>query len=116
VDPLRRGQGYASAKGKPYTAEIVQWIRWRYQIPPAALKRPEELTVQKVAQHFGVSAGVVYYWIERRLVQARRLNNGMPYWITLNALDEQKLRNSVHNSRRIQNGAAFQNAMGGGAL
>ncbi len=116
IAPWLNREGHASAKGKPYTAEIVRWIRWRYQIPPAALKRPEELTVQKAAQHFGVSAGVVYYWIERRLVQARRLNNGMPYWITLNALDEQKLRDWAHNSRRIQNGAAFQNAMGGGAL
>jgi DNA invertase Pin-like site-specific DNA recombinase len=109
-------EGHASAKGKPYTAEIVRWIRWRYQIPPAALKRPEELTVQKVAQHFRVSAGVVYYWIERRLVQARRLNNGMPYWITLNGSDEEKLRDWVLNSGRIQNGEAFQNAKGGGAL
>ena len=109
-------EGHASAKGKPYTAEIVRWIRWRYQIPPAVLKRPEELTVQKVAQHFGVSAGVVYYWIERRLVQARRLNNGMPYWITLNASDEQKLRDWVHNSSRIQNGKVFQDPTAGGAL
>ena len=109
-------EGYASAKGKPYTANIVRWIRWRYQIPPVSLKRPGELTVQQVAQYFGVSAGVVYYWIERNLIQARRLNSGMPYGLTLNASDEQKLRDWVHNSRRIQNGAAFQNATGGGAL
>jgi len=31
---------------------------------------------------------VVYYWIDRSLIQARRLNSGMPYWITLNASDE----------------------------
>jgi len=77
------------------------------QILPAALKGPAELTVQKVAQHFGVGAGVVGYWIARRLVQARRLNPGMPYWNTLNAFDEQKLPDWVHNSRRIQNGEAF---------
>src|ERR1017187_5083485 len=43
-------EGHASAKGKPYTTRIVRWIRWRYQIPPATLRRPEELTVQQVAQ------------------------------------------------------------------
>ena len=32
-------EGHASAKGKPFTAPMVRWIRWRYQIPPAALKR-----------------------------------------------------------------------------
>jgi excisionase family DNA binding protein len=28
------------------------------------LKQPEELTVQQAAKHFGVSDGMVYYWIE----------------------------------------------------
>jgi len=109
-------EGHASAKGKTFSAQIVRWIRWRYQIPPAALKRPGELTVQQVAKHFGVSAGVVYYWIDRSLIQGRRLNSGTPYWITLSASDEQKLRDWVLNSGRIQNGEAFQNAKGGGAL
>ena len=109
-------EGHASAKGKPYTTQIVRWIRWRHQIPPAALKKSEESTVQQVAKHFEVSPGVVYYWIDRSLIQARRLNSGMPYWITLNASDEQKLRDWVHNSRRIQNGTASHNATGGGAL
>src|SRR5260370_24375531 len=41
-------QGHASPKVKPYTTRIGRWIRWRYQIPPATLRRPEELTVQQV--------------------------------------------------------------------
>ena len=32
-------EGYSSAKGKPYTVKIIQWVRWRYRIPPAALKK-----------------------------------------------------------------------------
>ena len=94
--------GHLSSTGKPYTAKVIQWLRWRYQIPPASLKGPEDLTVQQVARHFGVSAGVVYYWIQHRLLQARRLNRGMPYWITLNPSDEHKLRESVRNSRKIE--------------
>ena len=81
--------------------KIIQWVRWRYQIPPATLKRPEELTVQQVAQHFGISNHVVYYWIQHGLIQARQLNRGEPYWITLNATDEQKLRDWVRNSGKI---------------
>ena len=68
---------------------------------PAKLKKPEELTVQQLAQRFGVSPGVVYYWIEHGIVRARRLNKTMPYWITLDASEEQKLRAWVHNSSRI---------------
>jgi hypothetical protein len=108
--------GHASAKGKPYTTRIVRWIRWRYQIPPATLRRPEELTVQQVAQHFGVNAYVVYYWIERNLIQARQLNQRMPYWITLTGSDEQKLQNRVRNSSRLQKGKVFPNDTAEGAL
>jgi hypothetical protein len=94
--------GLVSALGKPFTASMVQWIRYRYQIPQVTLARPEELTVDQMAQRFRVSPNVVYYWIARGLVRARRLNAGVPYWITLDEADEQKLRDWVCNSRRIQ--------------
>jgi hypothetical protein len=95
-------EGQLSALGKPFTGSMIKWIRYRYQIPTARLMRPEELTVQQVAERFRVSPNVVYYWIDRSIIQARRLNAGSPYWITLNATDEQKLRDWVHNSCRIQ--------------
>jgi len=100
ADQLNR-EGCTSAKGKSYTAKMIRWIRWRYQIPLARLKKSEELTVQQVAKQFGVSDGVVYYWIEHNVIQARRLNPGMPCWITLAAADERKLRDWVRNSSRI---------------
>jgi hypothetical protein len=93
--------GCKSAKGKPYTTKIIQWIRWRYRIPPATLKKPEELTVPQVAQKFGVSAGVVYYWIRHGIIVARRLNDGARLWITLKSSDEQKLCDWVRNSSKI---------------
>lgn len=95
-------EGRISAKGRPYTTKIVQWVRWRYRIPPAPLKQAKELTVQQVAQQFGVSTWVVYYWIERGIITtARRINAGTPYWITLKPGDEEKLRAWVRNSNRI---------------
>jgi DNA invertase Pin-like site-specific DNA recombinase len=100
ADRLNR-EGCTSAKGKPYTAKMIRWIRWRYQIPLARLKKPEEMTVQQVAKQFGVSDGVVYYWVEHNVIQTRRLNPGMPCWITLTAADERKLRDWVRNSSRI---------------
>ena len=68
----------------------------------AELERPEERTVHQVAERFRVSPNVVYYWIDRGVIQARRLNAGSPYWITLNETDEQKLQDWVRNSSRIQ--------------
>jgi Helix-turn-helix domain len=88
--------------GKPFTGSMIQWIRYRYQIPKARLVRPEELTVQQVAERFRVSPNVVYYWIDRGVIQARRLNAGSPYWITLNEAGEHKLQDWVRNSCRIR--------------
>jgi transposase len=59
------------------------------------------LTVEQVAKRFEVSPNVVYYWIDRTVIQARRLNAGAPYWITLDEAGEQKLREWVRNSCRI---------------
>jgi hypothetical protein len=95
-------EGQLSPLGKPFTASMIKWIRYRYQIPTAQLVRPEELTVPQVAKRFGVSPNVVYYWIDRAVIQARRLNAGSPYWITLHETDEQKLQDWVHNSCKIQ--------------
>lgn len=93
-----------SSKGKMFTVSMIRWIRYRHKIPAAALKRSQELTVAQMAQHFGVSIHVVYYyWIERGLVEARRLNGGSPYWITINAEKEQDLLEWVRRSSRIRN-------------
>jgi hypothetical protein len=100
ADELNR-EGQVSAKGLPYTSKIIQWIRCRYRIPAAELKRPEELTVRQVAGKFGTSDQVVYYWIDHGVIRSRRMG-GMPHWITLSDTDEQKLREWVGHSRRIQ--------------
>ena len=95
-------KGCLSPRGKTFTTSMIRWIRYRYHIPAPQLKRPEELTVRQLATRFGVSPNVVYYWIERGVVQARRLNRGAPYWITLEAAKEKELSHWVRRSSRIQ--------------
>jgi excisionase family DNA binding protein len=95
-------EGHVSALGKPFTGSMIKWVRYRYQIPRAKLVRSDELTVQQVAERFRVSPSVVYYWIDRGVIQARRLNAGSPYCITLIETDERKLHDWVRNSCRIR--------------
>jgi len=97
-----RREGSTSAKGKPFSTTIIRELRFTYRIPAPVLRKPEELTVEQVMERFGVSGWVVYYWIERAHIQARRLNARSPYWITLNPTDEQKIRDWVQNSKRIR--------------
>jgi len=91
------------AKGEEFNVSIVRWIRYRHRIPAPDLRRPEEMTVKEVAAKFGVSRGVVYYWIDRSVIEARRRNNGSPYWITLTARAQEELRAWVQESSRIHN-------------
>ncbi|MGA2501721.1 MAG: helix-turn-helix domain-containing protein [Tepidisphaeraceae bacterium] len=65
-------QGCRSAKGKPFTQSMITWVRYKHRIPAPQFKRPEELTVAQVAEKFDVSSHVVYYWIERGGLPARR--------------------------------------------
>jgi hypothetical protein len=50
-------EGLLSAKGKPFTRGMVNWIRYRYNIPAPSLKQSDELTVRQIANRFGVSPG-----------------------------------------------------------
>jgi hypothetical protein len=95
-------QGCRSAKGKPFRQSMIAWIRYKHRIPAPELKQPEELTVAQVAQQFDVSPGVVYYWIERGIVSARRRNHGSAFWITLNLDTERRLRQWSEQSIRIR--------------
>lgn len=110
IDLLNK-EGRKSASGKPFTLSMIKWIRHHYNIPSPQLKRPEELTVKQAAEKFGVSTHVVYYWIERGMLNARKLNAGSPHWITITDEKEKTLREWVRNSSRIQKRSTSLNRM-----
>jgi transposase len=80
---------------------MIRWIRHEHKIPVAPSKLPHEISVQETADRFGVSIYVVYYWIERGLIEARKRNNGSPYWITISPQKEKELSDWVRCSVRI---------------
>lgn len=108
-------EGCLSAKGKPFTPNMIQWIRSRYDIPAPFLKHANELTVAEVACRIGVKPGMVYYWIGRGHLPARRLGPGLPYWITLVPEKEAQLRGWVANSKRFHP-PSIPNPTGAGAI
>ena len=108
-------EGLLSAKGQGFTPSIVKWMRYRYDIPAPALRRGDELTVRQVADRFAVSVGVVYYWIDRGHLPARRVEPGSPDSITLGQEKEAELRAWVAQSKRIKP-QSIQNAAASGAI
>lgn len=99
-------EGLMSAKGKTFTPSMVTWMRYKHRIPSPYLKRSNELTVKKIADKFGVSRNVVYYWIERGFLQARKIRKGYPFWITLDPRKEKELRERIKNSYKLNQKAA----------
>ena len=91
-----------SAKGKPFTDSMIQWIRYRYEIPAPVLKRPEEFTVNELARHFQIGIGVVHYWIQRGHIPTRRLTRTAPYWLTISPEKETELKAWITSSSRIK--------------
>jgi DNA invertase Pin-like site-specific DNA recombinase len=94
--------GQLSSTGKPFTVNMVRWIRFKYKIP-APVPKAGELTVAQLAAKFGVSQNVVYYWIESKHLQARRIGQTGPLCITLDEQTEGKLQDWVTNSPKLSN-------------
>lgn len=100
VDCLNQA-GQLSPHGIPFTLSMIKWVRYKHAIPQICRKHPDELSVQQAAKRMAVSTNVVYYWIERGIVQARKLDGRGSWWITLTAAKEQELQDWVRNSKRI---------------
>jgi DNA invertase Pin-like site-specific DNA recombinase len=92
--------GLKSSTGKPFTISMIRWIRYKHRIFSCSL--PEgSLSVRQVRARYGVSMWVVYYWIERGLIDARRRKPGLPYAITISEETDRTLRNWVANSGHL---------------
>jgi len=111
-------EGVKTNKGNAFTVSGIRWIRHTHAIPAANLKHAEELTVQEVAAQFGVSSHVVYYWIERHHIRARKptSHSGAPWFLTIDAETERRLQQWVTQSSRIAKVPTSPSSIEGEAL
>jgi excisionase family DNA binding protein len=85
-------EGIRPSKGPSFTVSGVRWIRHRHRIPGPPSRQQAEVSVQELADRLGVSRGLVYHWIHNGQVEARRRNQGSPFWIKLDDAVEARLR------------------------
>lgn len=69
---LLNQQGISGATGKPFTRDMIQWIRFKHKINMPLLKSEHEYTVKEVCAIFNISRHMVYYWIDKKYVTARK--------------------------------------------
>jgi DNA invertase Pin-like site-specific DNA recombinase len=94
ADMLNSGE-LQSRSGEPFTWSTVAGIRKTHGIPVPNLRCADELTVSQVARRFGVKRRVVHQLIKQGSLQARRVEAGSAYWITLDPAAERKLTASA---------------------
>jgi DNA invertase Pin-like site-specific DNA recombinase len=104
-----REEGHRSSSGRPLTPAMVKWIRYKHRIPGP--KPPDHtLSVQQVRRRYGVSLGVVHYWIERGILPAQQRKRNTPYAVVINDQTDQHLRDWVARSARLHRSSPTQAA------
>jgi DNA invertase Pin-like site-specific DNA recombinase len=100
ITSILTAEGCKSSTGKDLTATMIGWIRWKHRIP-ARTPPTGTLTVRQTGERYGVTSGVVYYWIERGIVRARQRKGNGRYEITVDDATDQRLRDWVANSNHL---------------
>jgi DNA invertase Pin-like site-specific DNA recombinase len=96
-------QGIRNSRGLPFKVDMVRWIRYRHNIPSLCLTRQDEICVRELADSLGVRSQVINYWIQRGLIQARKIDERGPWWITISEQEERQLRDRVRTSGHLRN-------------
>ena len=94
-------EGLKTNKGNSFTKYSIEWIRFKHKIASPRLQKPDELSVNQVAEKFNVSHYVVRYWIGRNIVSSRHI--GTRLWISIDSDKEKELQQLVDSSTKIAN-------------
>ena len=92
-------EGLKTNKGNNFTKHSIKWIRHIHKIPSPRLQKPGELSINQAAEKFDVSHYVIRYWIEKKIILARKA--GTKLWITIDKKQEAELQNLVNHSTKI---------------
>lgn len=87
-------------EGKLFTVDSIKWIRYSHKIQGLSAQR-KGLSVKEVAERFNVEPGVVYYWLNHGILDAKKVAPGWPWDIQLNEEKEAELRERVQKSGHL---------------
>lgn len=93
--------GRRTPEGRMFTIDSIQWIRYLYKIPGYSTRR-NGLTVKEVAERLAVEPGVVYYWLNRGILTAKKVVPGGPWDIQMDEQKEMELRERIEKSGHLK--------------
>ena len=90
---------------------MIQWVRFRHRItapkPPA-----NTFSVNQLCERYGVSKGVVYYWIDRGIIAVEQRKHNTPYAIRIDDESDKLLREWVNQSAHLPPSSQTQTVRG----
>jgi len=92
--------GRFTPEGRRFTGDSIKWIRYLHNIPGLFTHR-KGLSVKEVAVQFNVQPGVVYYWINHGILNAKKAAPGWPWDIQMDDNKEAELREWVQRSGHL---------------
>ena len=107
IAQLLGAEGHQSSTGKPLTQSMIQWVRHKHRIPAPKLPA-NTFSVGQLGERYGVSKGVVYYWIDRGVVVAEQRKHNAPYAITIDDESDRRLREWVAQSAHLPKRKLFE--------
>ena len=87
-----KDNGILTKTGTEFTKDSIRWIRHKHKIPNLYQNSHQGLTVLEAADLLGISAGKVYYYIDKGIIPATKQRPGWPWEITLDANKASEIR------------------------
>jgi len=92
--------GLRTKTGKMFTDDSIQWIRHKHQIQGLFQTSRQGLTVEETAELLDISAGKVYYYINKGTIPAIKKRQGWHWEISLDNAQVVDLKSKFSNSRK----------------
>lgn len=92
--------GRRTPEGRLFTVDSIKWIRYLHNIQGLSTQR-KGLSVKEAAERLNVEPGIIYYWINHGILNAKKAAPGWPWDIQMDEQKEAELRERVQKSRRL---------------
>ncbi len=93
--------GIKTGKGNIFNVNSIKWIRHQHKIALFDPRLPGEVTVNEVMEKFSVRRNIIYYWIGRKIVEARKPKAGVSLYLSIDTSKEAELNEWIKKSHRI---------------
>ena len=101
IAQLLNQRGLVTGKGRPFTKDAVNWIRWKFHINKPAVHHPTGIrsdgcySTSALAGKLGVGIHTIHYWRQKGVIEAFQETPRGPWWHRVTPLILETLREKI---------------------